>query len=362
MHNALPDYVKKAVKEEPYQFDLVQLMRIFYLSQADGNGKAKLSQQLVGYENAPTDEVIRFKSSPQMRHFSTDIRSIEFIDDDRYAVTVSFIGLTGASGVLPHHYSQMLLRRLKENDETMMNFFNLFHHRIISNYVRASVKYNLPFQHEIFSRFRSNAKQLQTSTKVEKDSISRSISCLVGLGDYPVQDRQLIDDRTSMYYAGHFSGSRPTMLGLVRMLGEFAGVSAKILQFQFEWLYLDKSDQTDLGNTTKQLGLNTVLGNRVGSFQNRFRVRLGPVSWRRFQELLPSRDRLKAIAQLTRSYVGIGLDFDFQIVLNGADVPCAQLGNESCGSLGWNTWITSAKMGGEIEDAVFEVKDNFNSS
>ena len=362
MHNTLPKIIQDSIEDEAYQFDLVQLMRILYLSQTNGSDKPTIDQRLVGYEAAPADEIVRFKSSPKMRHSSTDIRKIELLDDDRYAVTVSFIGLNGAAGVLPFHYSQMVLARLKENDETMMNFFDLFHHRIISNYVRASVKYCLPFQHEIFSRFRTHARIPQSSTRVEKDAISRSISCLVGLGDYSVQDRQSIDDRTLTYYGGHFAGSRPTMLGLMRMLGEFTGTVVKVLQFQFEWLYLDPADQTDLGNATKQLGLNTVIGSRVGSYQNRFRIRLGPVSWSRFQKLLPSGDRLKAIAELTRSYVGIGLDFDFQVVLNGKDVPCMQLGNQSCGQLGWNTWISNGEMDGEIEDAVFEVSDDFNSS
>ena len=362
MHDTLPETIRKSIKDEAYQFDFLQLIRVLYLSQANGNGKSTFDQRLVGYEASPSDEIVRFKSSPKMRHSSTDIREIELLDDNRYAVTVSFIGLNGAAGVLPFHYSQMVLARLKDNDETMMNFYDLFHHRIISNYARASIKYRLPFQHEIFSRFRTHVKIPQSSTRVEKDVISRSISCLVGLGEYPLQNRQSIDDRTLMYYGGHFAGSRPTMLGMMRVLGEFIGACVKILQFQFEWLYLDPADQTDLGNSTKRLGQNTVIGSRVGSYQNRFRIRLGPISWSRFQEMLPSGDRLKAIAELTRSYAGIGLDFDFQVVLNGKDVPCMQLGNQACGQLGWNTWITNGEMNGEIEDAIFEVKDDFNSS
>ena len=362
MSNDIPKTIQDSIKNDAYRFDLVQLMRILYLSQTNGNDKTKFDKTLVGYEAAPTDEIVRFKSSPKLRHSSTDIREIELLDDDRYAVTVSFIGLNGSAGVLPFHYSQMVLARLKDNDETMMNFYDLFHHRIISNYVRASTKYRLPFQHEIFSRFRSHSQIPQSSTRVEKDVISRSISCLVGLGDYAVQNRQSIDDRALMYYGGQIAGCRPTMLGLMRMLGEFVGTVVKVLQFQFEWLYLDEADQTDLGNSAKRLGQNMVIGSRVGSYQNRFRIRLGPISWSRFQEMLPSGDRLKAIAELTRSYVGIGLDFDFQVVLNGKDVPCMQLGNQSCGQLGWNTWITNGKMDGEIEDAVFEVKDDFNSS
>ena len=139
---------------------------------------------------------------------------------------------------------------------------------------------------------------------------------------------------------------------------------AEILQFQFEWLYLDPGDQTDLGNRTKLLGQNIVVGDRVGSVQNRFRVRLGPLEWDEFLGLLPNEKRLPQIAQFTRAYVGIGMDFDFQLVLKGSDVPCMQLGNESSAKLGWNTWIMNDALDRDVEDAVFDVayiNDGFSS-
>lgn len=355
----IPESIQNSIKQTPYQFDFVQLVRLLYLHQDDD---IELNQKLVGYENSPVDEVARFKVSPRMRHGSSDIRSVKSLDDGRYEIEVSFLGLFGAAGVLPHHYSRMILARLKANDETMRNFFDLFHHRILSNFFRASVKYRLPFQHELFSRFQPSKNGSRPSRRIEHDTISRSISCVVGVGERPVQNRLDIDDRQLMYYGGHFANRRPTMIGLRQMLREITGLDVKILQFQFEWLYLDQADQTDLSNPTKRLGQDVVIGNRVGSVQNRFRARLGPLNWKTFQELLPNKIQLKKIAQFTRSYVGIGLDFDFQFLLNGADVPCMQLGNEECGRLGWNTWIKSENTDKIIEDAIFEVDDEFNSS
>lgn len=357
MKTVIPEIIQDAFEKEPWQFDFVQLVRLMYLYQEDDT---KLNQKMVGFENSPQDEVVRFKASPLMRHRSSDVRAIESLGDGRYSVEVSFLGLVGASGVLPHHYSQTVIDRLKANDESMRDFFDLFHHRVLSNFFRASVKYRLPFQHELFSRFKSDGNQSRSLKRVENDTISRSISCLVGLGERSIQDRLGIDDRHLMFYAGNFSNTRPTMIGLRRMLEEFSGMAVEILQFQFEWLYLDPADQTDLANPEKRLGENTVIGDRVGSIQNRFRVSLGPITWSQFQEMLPSGDRLKEFARFTRSYVGIGLDFDFQVILKGEEVPCMQLGNESCGRLGWNTWITSGQLTGTIEDAVFVVNDGFN--
>ena len=347
----IPKAVKDAFEKEPYRFDFVQLTRLLYLYHGE-NGK--LNEKLVGYENAPNQEVVRYKTSTSLRHRPSDITTIEELEDGRYCVVISFLGLVGASGVLPHHYSQMVIDRLKANDRAMNDFFDLFHHRVISNFFRASVKYRLPFQHELFSRFRSNNNGATSRKTIEKDTISQCLSCTVGLGEEPLQNRMRIDDRNMLFYAGNFSHSRPTKTGLKRMLEEFTGLAIKVLQFQFEWLYLDPADQTDLANPSKRLGQNVVIGSRVGSIQNRFRVRLGPLRWNEFMELLPNRSRLREIADFVRAYVGIALDFDFQLAIAGEEVPCLQLGNEECGLLGWNTWIRASALDGEIEDAIID--------
>ncbi len=349
----IPEPVQKLMAQEPYQFDFAQLIRLLYLYQ---NGEVELHDKLVGYENAPENEIVRFKSATGLRHSSSDICKIEDIGDGRYSVTVSFLGLVGASGVMPHHYSQMVLDRIKANDLAMRNFFDLFHHRIISNFFRASVKYRLPFQHELFSRFKPTQNGSVAKRTIEKDAITRSISCTVGLGEISLQNRMGIDDRNLLFYSGNFSNSRPTLSGLTRMLQEFTQMNVEIRQFQFEWLYLESGDQTNLSNPRKRLGQNVVIGNRVGSIQNRFRIRLGPVHWQQFLELLPSRKRLQEFTQFTRAYIGLGLDFDFQLVLKGSEVPCMQLGNEECGLLGWNTWMVSSTIDRDIEDAVFDVE------
>lgn len=354
----IPEPLKKAFDEEPFRFDFVQLVRLIYLHQ---DQSIDLNRRMVGYENSPGEEAIRFVTSPRMRHVSSDVRDIQSKDDNRFQVQTSFLGLFGASGVLPHHYSSTILKQIKANDSAMQDFFDAFNHRFISHFLRAAVKYRLPYQHELFSRFLADTNETWRSERIARDTVSNSISSTVGLRDASLQDRLAIDDRNLMFFAGHFSNSRPTMLGLKSMLAEFSGLAAEILQFQFEWLYLDTADQTALGGD-KALGVNAVIGSRVGSIQNRFRVRLGPMGWQRFQQLLPEGDSLRKITQFTRSYVGIGLDFDFQMLLDAREVPCTQLGNESCGRLGWNTWIKSGQSEGVVSDAIFYVPEFLHSN
>ena len=111
-----------------------------------------------------------------------------------------------------------------------------------------------------------------------------------------------------------------------------------------------------------QLGVTTVLGERVWDTQSKFRVRLGPLRYDQFLDFLPDRSPVperKAIfllVHLVRLYVEPTLDFDIQLVLAADEVPECQL-TETGGfgaRLGWNTWIRTDNFTHDADDAVFE--------
>src|SRR5262249_10728187 len=129
---------------------------------------------------------------------------------------------------------------------------------------------------------------------------------------------------------------------------------------QGQWLYLGEQDRSRMSGRkggrgrNNRPGIDLVVGRRVWDVQSKFRVRVGPVGYAEFRRLMPSGDRLKAFCQLTRTYVGAGLDFDVQPVLKAAEVPLCRLASSGERSrLGWNTWAHSRAMTRDVDDAVF---------
>jgi type VI secretion system protein ImpH len=98
--------------------------------------------------------------------------------------------------------------------------------------------------------------------------------------------------------------------------------------------------------------------------QSRFRLRLGPLSYPQFEDLLPDpapqleRKTFFLLAQLVRLFVGPEFDFDIQLVLSGKDVPQAQLGDQPGAGprLGWNMWLISQPPSSSVDDAVFDAE------
>jgi hypothetical protein len=47
-------------------------------------------------------------------------------------MVISFLGLTGPQGVLPQHYTQLLIDRVRRKDFALRDYFDIFHHRMVS--------------------------------------------------------------------------------------------------------------------------------------------------------------------------------------------------------------------------------------
>ncbi|MEI6415304.1 MAG: type VI secretion system baseplate subunit TssG [Pseudomonadota bacterium] len=261
-------------------------------------------------------------------------------------MVVTFLGLVGPSGVLPRHYTEMLLERLQgHRDQTAHVFLDLFNHRILSLFHQAWEKYRFYIAYEQGNR----------------ETFTRHILDLVGVGTTGLSNRLVagstgVVDEALIYYGGLLAQRPPSAAALAAVLGDYLGVPVAVEQCLGGWLSVNPADRTRLGRANASLGETAFVGNRVWDWQSRFRLRIGPLRWDQFEDLLPGGRGHIAAARLTRFHVGVSFDFDLQLVLRAEDVPSCRLGTGGP-RLGWSTWLKTAPFKHPAENAKFSITE-----
>jgi type VI secretion system protein ImpH len=346
----------------PDRFDFFQAVRLLEhraREQARAGGEAVPIARAVGHDD-PGHEVVRFRVQTSLSFPAAAVSQLRELapepDRRREApsseMVVTFFGLTGPNGVLPRHYTELLIQRVRDRDYSLRDFLDLFHHRLISLFYRAWEKYRLPINYER-CRLDEPAGELEPFT--------RALYCLVGMGTPGLRGRLEISDESFLHYSGHFAHFPRSALALECLLQDHFQMPIEVLQIQGQWLNLDPIDQCWMPSArhpagrNNQLGVEIFLGARVWDVQSKFRLRLGPLSWRQFCSMMPGGGSLLRLCQMARAFVGAELDFDVQPVPKADEVPPCRLSRAEEGGfyLGWNIWLQSQPLCRQVDDAVF---------
>ncbi len=332
--------LEQVLFEEGYRFDFFQAVRLLERLHAD--------RQPVGREGPPSREVVRFRSRLSLSFPPSAVHEIAPAEDGDGPprMTVAFMGLTGPLGVLPHHYTEMLVERVSRKDHALRDFFDLFNHRLVSLFYRAWEKYRFPVAYER-AAVKGNGR----------DRFSRYLLDLIGLGTNGLQDRLEVRDEALLFCAGLFAQQPRSASGLEGLLREYFEVPVQVVQFVGQWLPLPEEYRCRLGpdGANNALGSTAVIGSLVWDQQAGFRLRVGPLTFAEYCQFLPSGKAFRPLLQLTRFFAGQVLDFDVQLVLKASEVPGCRLGEtgERGPRLGWSAWLKTEAFTRDADDAVF---------
>lgn len=371
------------LRAAPFEYDFFAAVRVLAAADPD--------RRLVGTDAPPHAEVARFR--PPLSLAFPPSQLVEFLPpeegDERTVplVTVAFFGLYGPSRVLPTHYTQLLLDTQRDvrgpERRSLRDFLDLFNHRFTSLFYRAWEKYRFYRSYE-----RGDAR------RPDGDAFTTAVRSVMGLGSPGMLDRLTVrraglgvasdylwadsdrhdphagrddparlartDDLGLLHYAGFFAQRPRNLTNLQLMLADHFQLPVEVEAFQGQWLPVAEGGQMRFG-MVGTLGVDAVVGERVWDLQAKFRVRLGPLTYEQFLELLPDRTPeaerkvIFLVSQLVRTYVGAEYDFDVQLVLRADAVPEVELTDAGVGPrLGWNMWTISVAPPAPVDDAVFE--------
>lgn len=341
--------------EQPGRFDFFQGVRLLdSLSHDPSTDAAARHAVSVGYDGPPHRETVRFRVLQSHAFPAGAVCRLELPKgkDGLPEMTVAFLGLTGPSGVLPHHYTTLIIDRGRSRDYALRDFLDLFNHRTISLFYRAWEKYRFPFAYERTKGIEGPAKD---------DPFTQALFSLVGFGTPHLRNRMEVHDEAFLLYAGHFAHFPRNALSLETLVADYFALPTRVQQFQGQWLRLAPEEQSQLPTSDRPngrhcgMGVDLIAGERVWSVEGKFRICLGPLRYDQFRRFMPDGHALQQLGQLVRTYIGWELDFDAQLVLCAQDVPPCLLGGspETGPRLGWNIWLNSGSAAADADEAVF---------
>ncbi len=338
---------------EPHRFDFFEAVR--HLERVARAEAGRPSARL-GRDEAPASEPVRFRTLASLEFPSAAVVSLSPARDAERPsppeMVVTVLGLTGVTGPLPDHYTELVLRRVRLRDRTLRDFLDLFNHRSVSFLYRAWEKYRLATQVERGSEARG-----------KDDDISYALFALAGRATAGHRGRLEVHDDVFLRFAGHFSHRTRPASSLEAMLAEYFRLPVRVEQFQGEMLCLPLAERTVLPSAREPRGRHNVLGRDaiVGAHAfdvtGRFRIRVGPMPYEQFRRFMPSGDLLRPFVQLARSFVGPDLAFDVRPVLLADQTPNLRLAADPPDSprLGWNTWLTTRPFGRAFDGVSFSL-------
>lgn len=339
----------------PAAFRFFQAVRLLELARQSAD---------IGSARTPAGDPVRLLAMPASTLPSSEIISLqssstetlaepEQLPDHRFSMIVSFMGLTGPSGVLPDHYTALVVERSHQQnkDFALREFFDLFNHRAITLFYLAWRKHRVPDE---FERYRQSGHE-------GSDRFSSMLYAIAGIGSPTLRGRLAFRDHLAAFYGGLFSLRPRNAAGLRAMLRHFLQLPVHIQQFHERWLNLPEHSQSSLSSPQRpagrnlKLGLETVVGTRARDSQSCFRIVLGPLTKARFETLLPGKLLPQQIIDLVRLYAGPELDFEVQLLLVRSDVPSLKFSPDTGSNrrLGWTTWLGTGTLPSAADDVVF---------
>jgi type VI secretion system protein ImpH len=341
----------------PEKFDFFQVVRVlehWAIAQSSAT-------EFIGNTQNPSKEAIRFTALPALRFPISSISKIEHkikqANLTPFKIETTFAGLVGANGLLPHHYTELIIKRLQVKDSALIDFLNLFNHRIISLFYKSWEKNHFYIGYE-----RAHIKH------TKQDPFSYALMCLIGNGTDHLQNRSIIADETLLFYAGYFAKQIRSAASLKNLLMDYLQVTVDVQQFQPKLLIITPDSCTAIAHAQyavshyNQLGINSVLGRRAWDAQHHFRLRIGPLSLQQFNKFLPNEIALITLVALTRRYIGIALTFDVQLILSAPEVPACQLSKGHTVRLGWNTWLKTRPFINDADATILPIREAFTTA
>lgn len=269
----------------------------------------------------PSQEPFRLGQVAQMAFAPREVARIREADG-KVEVDLFSLGIWGPQGAMPLHFSEQAYAWSEHQDRTLTNFVNIFHHRALSLFYRAWF-----ISQDTASLDRKTDERFAFYT-----------GSLAGLDPKDITD-SLLPVHPRLASTSHLIREARSPEGLVGALTYYFDIPVRIEEYVEQWVYLDKNEQSSLGDFSSSvlLGDGAILGNAIQDKQHKFRLVLGPLSFRQYVLFSPWGNDLPILREWVRNFIGFEYAWDVQLILAADEMPEATL--DGTHQLGYASWL-----------------------
>lgn len=360
-----PHHLSERMQAAPWDFDFFQAMRRLECSRRD--------VPPLGASQRLAEDPVRLGQTPSLAFAPASLTSYQVRPGGLPPrLYVAFMGLLGPHGPLPLYITEYVHdRRHNAKDQTLARFLDIFNHRMISFFYRAwAVNQKAVHFERGPATWESVAPAGQTRAFAPaEDRFIAFVFSTFGMGMPNMIGRDALPDRAKAFYSGRLACQTRNAEGLESIIADYFRIPTRVIQFIGQWLDIPADCTLRLGESrrTGLLGQSTIIGSRLWDCQQRFRIRMGPMSLAQYERLLPAGPAyerkapataaappaggasLRRLAAWVGVYVGEERSWELQLVLKKDEVPKPKLG--SYGRLGWTTWLRTTPTTPTTPDA-----------
>ncbi|SFU89868.1 type VI secretion system baseplate subunit TssG [Pseudoduganella namucuonensis] len=317
-----PGVIERLV-QAPQRYQFAQAVRLLVRWLADHG---------VPYEQAYTD-VLRFQASLSLAFPAGDIEALQMEGAPggtmprHVRLTPACIGLLGANGALPFHYTERIAAA--EADPELAGakpFMDMLAQRMVALYCQAWGKHRL--EHSLDMGGADTQRPL-----------------LLALGGNAALFRAAeaegaIRADTAARYAGLLRARPASAVAISQVLSEYFGVPVRLEQFDGCWDPIPVQARSTLGVTRPRLGHGAVLGTRVWRHDRQARLDIGPLKRDELQRFLPRGEAAAALAAMLKLFGAPKLRYEVRLILGASCIgPIVLAPPGARRRLGWDTFL-----------------------
>jgi type VI secretion system protein ImpH len=321
---------------EPQRFEFFQAVRLLLLWLEEQGVPPRLA----------FERHLRFPNSLSLGFPASQVEALEQAPLPgqalpQYRLTPGFMGLLGAHGTLPAHYTERIQawqagQLDAELAEAPRAFLDMFSTRMLGLFYGAWRKY-----------------RVEHAVDAPRDAFLPLLLALAGLP--PASRAPGVRAETLARYAGLLRQRPASAAVLARVLADHFGVGVAVLEGVGYWDPLAPEEQSRLGAAHGLLSQCAVLGARCWRPDLRVRLRIGPLDRGQFERFLPQGAAARALRTLLGLFATPTLSYEIVLVLRRDALRPIQLAGPGR-RLGVDSYLLSGPATADRADMRYEIR------